>query len=40
VIAHNVARFRRARDFLAGELRQLPGVEVALPSGTIGVHRR
>jgi aspartate/methionine/tyrosine aminotransferase len=35
VIAHTLARFRRARDFLVGELRRLPGVEVALPSGTM-----
>jgi aspartate/methionine/tyrosine aminotransferase len=35
VIAHTLARFRKARDFLVGELRKLPGVEVALPSGTM-----
>jgi aspartate/methionine/tyrosine aminotransferase len=35
VIAHTLARFRRARDFLVGELRKLPGVEVALPAGTM-----
>jgi aspartate/methionine/tyrosine aminotransferase len=35
VIAHTRARFRKARDFLVGELRKLPGVEVALPSGTM-----
>jgi aspartate/methionine/tyrosine aminotransferase len=35
VIAHTLARFRRARDFLVGELRKLPGVDVALPSGTM-----
>ena len=35
VIAHTLKRFRRARDFLVGELRKLPGVDVALPSGTM-----
>jgi aspartate/methionine/tyrosine aminotransferase len=35
VIAHSLARFRRARDFLVGELGKLPGVEVTLPSGTM-----
>jgi len=35
VIAHSLARFRRARDFLVAQLRKLPGVEVALPSGTM-----
>ncbi|HEX7249490.1 MAG TPA: pyridoxal phosphate-dependent aminotransferase, partial [Burkholderiales bacterium] len=35
VIAHTLARFRKARDFLVGKLRKLPGVEVALPSGTM-----
>jgi aspartate/methionine/tyrosine aminotransferase len=35
VIAHTLGRFRKARDFLVGELRQIPGVEVALPSGTM-----
>jgi len=35
VIAHTLERFRRARDFLVGELRTIPGVEVALPSGTM-----
>jgi aspartate/methionine/tyrosine aminotransferase len=35
VIAHTLARFRRARDFLVGELRKLPGVDVASPSGTM-----
>jgi aspartate/methionine/tyrosine aminotransferase len=35
VIAHSLERFRRARDFLVGELRRLPRVEVALPSGTM-----
>jgi aspartate/methionine/tyrosine aminotransferase len=35
VIAHTVARFRRARDFLVGQLRQMPGIEVALPAGAM-----
>ena len=35
VIAHTLARFRKARDFLVGELKTIPGVEVALPSGTM-----
>ncbi len=35
VIAHTLARFRKARDFLVGELNTIPGVEVALPSGTM-----
>jgi aspartate/methionine/tyrosine aminotransferase len=35
VIAHTLERFRRARDFLVAELRKIPGVEVALPSGTM-----
>jgi len=35
VIAHTLARFRKARDFLVGELRGIPGIEVALPSGTM-----
>jgi aspartate/methionine/tyrosine aminotransferase len=35
VIAHTLARFRRARDFLVGELCKLPGVDVASPSGTM-----
>jgi aspartate/methionine/tyrosine aminotransferase len=35
VIAHTLERFRKARDFLVGELKKLPGVEVALPSGTM-----
>jgi aspartate/methionine/tyrosine aminotransferase len=35
VIAHTLARFRAARDFLVGELKKIPGVEVALPSGTM-----
>jgi aspartate/methionine/tyrosine aminotransferase len=35
VIAHTLARFRKARDYLVGELQAIPGVEVALPSGTM-----
>jgi len=35
VIAHTLERFRRARDFLVRELKTIPGVEVALPSGTM-----
>ena len=35
VIAHTLARFRQARDFLVGELNRIPGVEVASPSGTM-----
>jgi aspartate/methionine/tyrosine aminotransferase len=35
VIAHTLARFRAARDFLVGELKKIPGVEVALPLGTM-----
>ncbi len=35
VIAHTLERFRKARDFLVKELRATPGVEVALPSGTM-----
>jgi aspartate/methionine/tyrosine aminotransferase len=35
VIAHTLKRFRKARDFLVGELKTIPGVEVALPSGTM-----
>jgi aspartate/methionine/tyrosine aminotransferase len=35
VIAHTLERFRKARDFLIGELNTIPGVEVALPSGTM-----
>jgi aspartate/methionine/tyrosine aminotransferase len=35
VIAHTLERFRKARDFLVGELRTIPGVDVALPSGTM-----
>jgi len=35
VIAHTLARFRKARDFLVKELQATPGVEVAMPSGTM-----
>jgi aspartate/methionine/tyrosine aminotransferase len=35
VIAHTLARFRKARDFLVGELNRIPRVEVANPSGTM-----
>jgi aspartate/methionine/tyrosine aminotransferase len=35
VIAHTLERFRKARDFLVGELKRIPGVEVASPSGTM-----
>jgi aspartate/methionine/tyrosine aminotransferase len=35
VIAHTLERFRAARDFLVAELRRIPGVEVALPAGTM-----
>jgi aspartate/methionine/tyrosine aminotransferase len=35
VIAHTLERFRQARDFLVRELRTIPGVEVASPSGTM-----
>jgi len=35
VIAHTLERFRKARDFLVAELRRIPGVEVASPSGTM-----
>jgi aspartate/methionine/tyrosine aminotransferase len=35
VIAHTLGRFRKARDFLVRELRAIPGVEVASPSGTM-----
>jgi aspartate/methionine/tyrosine aminotransferase len=40
VIAHTLERFRRARDFLVRELRTIPGVEVASPSGTMYVFFR
>ncbi|HSG77790.1 MAG TPA: pyridoxal phosphate-dependent aminotransferase [Burkholderiales bacterium] len=35
VIARTLERFRKARDFLVQELRAIPGVEVASPSGTM-----
>jgi len=35
VIRRTRERFRRARDFLVGELNAIPGVEVAAPSGTM-----
>jgi aspartate/methionine/tyrosine aminotransferase len=35
VIAHTVARFRQARDFLVEQLNQTPGVEIALPAGAM-----
>jgi len=35
VIARTRYRFRKARDFLVGQLREIPGVEVALPAGTM-----
>jgi aspartate/methionine/tyrosine aminotransferase len=35
VIAHTVARFRQARDFLVGQLQQMPGIQVALPAGAM-----
>jgi aspartate/methionine/tyrosine aminotransferase len=35
VIANTLERFRAARDFLVGELGKIPGIEVALPSGTM-----
>ena len=35
VIAQTLERFRKARDFLVRELRTIPGVEVASPSGTL-----
>jgi aspartate/methionine/tyrosine aminotransferase len=37
VIARTRYRFRKARDFLVGELHKIPRVEVALPSGTMYV---
>ena len=35
VIARTRYRFRKARDFLVSELRELPKVEVAVPTGTM-----
>jgi len=40
VIAHSLERLRRARDFLVAELRKLPQVAVAVPSGTMYVFFR
>ncbi len=35
VIAHSVARYRKARDLLGHELNRIPGVEAALPAGAM-----
>jgi aspartate/methionine/tyrosine aminotransferase len=35
VIAHMLGRLRSARDLLVGALKEIPGVEAALPSGTM-----
>jgi aspartate/methionine/tyrosine aminotransferase len=35
VVAHTVARYRKARDFLVGELSRIPGVEVTTPPGAM-----
>jgi aspartate/methionine/tyrosine aminotransferase len=35
VIAHTVARLRSARDFLVEKLKSMPGVQVAVPDGTM-----
>jgi len=35
VIAHTVARFRRARDYLVGQLQQIPGIQIASPAGAM-----
>jgi len=35
VIAHMLGRLRSARDLLVGALNEIPGVEAALPSGTM-----
>ena len=40
VIAHTLERFRRARDFLVAELRQLKQVQLAVPTGTMYVFLR
>jgi aspartate/methionine/tyrosine aminotransferase len=40
VIAHTLERLRQARDYLVAELRKLPKVEVAVPSGTMYVFFR
>ena len=37
VVARTVARFRKARDFLVGELNSIDGVTAASPSGTMYV---
>ncbi|HEX6158341.1 MAG TPA: pyridoxal phosphate-dependent aminotransferase, partial [Burkholderiales bacterium] len=37
VIARTRYRFRKARDFLVGELRKLPRIQTALPTGTMYV---
>jgi aspartate/methionine/tyrosine aminotransferase len=37
VIARTLARFRKARDFLVGELNAIDGVSAAVPSGTMYV---
>jgi aspartate/methionine/tyrosine aminotransferase len=35
VVAHTLERFRRARDFLIGELKAIEPVQAALPDGTM-----
>jgi aspartate/methionine/tyrosine aminotransferase len=35
VIARTLERFRRARDFLVGELKRVPRIRVAVPDGTM-----
>jgi aspartate/methionine/tyrosine aminotransferase len=35
VIAHTLERFRKARDFLVGELKAIPKVQVAVPDGAM-----
>jgi len=40
VISRSLQRFRRARDFLVGELRAVPRVQVAVPDGTMYVFLR
>lgn len=35
VIAHTLARFRKARDFLVARLQEIPGIEAALPAGAM-----
>ena len=40
VIEHTRERFRRARDFLVGELRKMDRVQVAVPDGTMYVFLR